>query len=359
MGTPVQVKRQVEEAEALARELGMAPTEEPAPTEGEGETPPAEPVAEGTADVVDITPAEGEPAPTEPAAQEPTAEPATDWEQKFKTLQGKYDKEVGDLNSDVRGMREQLASTQNIIASMQQAPAAEGRPEPEPEAPSTVITDTEVNDFGEDLLDVVGRKAVLALQPAMNQIMERLNKLENGVSSVQQTTLKTERSKVYDALNEWGAKQTPAVDWSEVNKSQGFRAWLAEADPFAGQQRAALLRDAFDSNDGNRIVAFFAGYLNEQTTVTPAAPEPMAPATLAQQEPTAQVPLETLVTPGGAQEAAPASAHGDSAGQSFTNGQVAQFYADITAGRYKGREAEKDALERAIHDAANNGRITG
>lgn len=352
MAAPVQVRKQVEEAEALARELGMdnappAPEDAPKADEPKADEPtPETATVEGTADVVEIV--------TETPAPEPApAEPSVDWEQKFKTLQGKYNKEVGQMGDDLRVMRETMATQSAALAALQAAPPTvekEADPAPEPEA---AITETEVNDFGPDLLDVVGRKAMITLQPMINTIMERLQKLESGVSTVEQTTLKTAQEKVYDALDKWSTANT---DWQVINSSDEFKAWLQEADPFAGAQRGALLLDAFNSNDAERVVAFFTGYLKEQTTVSPVTPEPEVPATPSP-EPTAQVPLETLVAPGGAPEVAPASAHGDSVGRTFTNAQVAQFYSDVQKGKYRGKETEKDVLEKQIHEAAMHGRV--
>lgn len=364
MGTPLQVKKQVADAEKLAKELGMVDSAETAvaeqeareaelmeaPTETPAETPAEPTETPATAEVVEITTAE------------PVAEPVddgTDWKQKFKTLQGKYDTEMRTLTADQRTLQEQLNSQTAILASMQNAaPAAPAPEQPAPAPEAAVITATEVEDFGEDLLDVVGRKALLSVEPTLTAILDRLEKLEGGVATVQQSTLKTERDKVYDALNKWGTDRvTPPVNWRDINNSNEFKSWLREADPYAGNLRGALLQQAFEANDSARVVAFFAGYLKEQTTVTPDALEPSTPATPVPQA--AQIDLETLVQPGGAQEATPASAHGDSAGRYFTQAEIAAFYADVQRGRYKGREPEKAAIEAAISDAANNGRVTG
>ena len=348
MGVPKQIKKQVEDAEALAKELGLEPaTETPiepaevvdiTPTEPVGEAPPpVEPVGEA-------------PPPVEPVAAppvEPTAEDKA--EQKFKTLQGKYNAETQALKDQVGDLRSQIETQNAVLASMQQpAPAAEPAPTPT-EKPATVISEAEVSDYGEELLDIIGRKSLLSINPALEQINQRLQSLEQGLGGVQQKAVLSDREKVYAALNEL------VPTWKAVNKSTDFRAWLTEADPSVGAQRGALLNQAFDENATDRVVAFFKGYLNEQTTVQTVETVPTPAATPDSQA--AQVDLETLVSPGGAQEATPASAHGDTAGRMYTQTEIAAFYSDVQKGKYKGKDAEKLAVEQDIIAAANTGRI--
>jgi hypothetical protein len=346
MGMPKQVQQQADEAERLAKELGLV--------SDEGEQPSAE--------VVDIKDAEAEPAaePEAPVAEEPVAaaevtavepepEPvaeaeSVDYEHKFKTLQGKYDSEVASL-------RDSLHQTQAVLSAMQQAQQAQPAPaEPEVTEEMPTISKDEVSDYGEELLDVIGRKAVLALNPVLEPILQRLHTLEQGTKNVEQRQHMSDRDKVYAALND------AAPDWQTINRSSEFKAWLGEVDPYVGALRGDLLNQAFEANDSQRVVAFFRGYLKEQTTVQTDDPAPNAqPATPAQQA--AQVDLETLVTPGAATEATTASAQMDDAGGVITQAEIAAFYADVRRGRYKGKDAERAALEQRIVDAANNGRV--
>lgn len=342
MGVPKQVQKQVEEADALAKEAGLKP-----------ETPPAEP-----AEVVDITPAPEAPvevpvAEVPPAELEvPPPEPDADTkaEQKFKTLQGKYNAETQALKDQAVELRNQLDSQTAVLAAIQQQQQTVVEPPaPAEVAPTATISEAETSDYGEELLDIIGRKALLSINPALEQINQRLQSLEQGLGGVQQKAVLSDREKVYAALNEL------VPEWKVLNKSKEFKDWLSEADPYVGAQRGALLGQAFNENATDRVVAFFKGYLNEQTTVQTVETAPTPEATPAPQA--AQVDLETLVSPGGAQEAAPASAHGDTAGRMYTQTEIAAFYSDVQKGKYKGKDAEKLATEQDIIAAANSGRI--
>src|SRR5215475_6703760 len=93
---PRAVREQVERANQLAREAGVANV----PPGPEGEAPLAEPSPEIQPDLpVDIP---AQPAP--PAASE------INWEQRYNTLQGKYNSEVPELRGQLRSMQEMLTA---------------------------------------------------------------------------------------------------------------------------------------------------------------------------------------------------------------------------------------------------------
>lgn len=312
--------------------------------EGTAAEAPVEPTADAATEVADSVSVE--PAPDAPADVQAELHKL---EQRYSTLKGKYDSETQAQADQIATLTGQLQSMQAVIASMQSVSSAEETTEA-PAQSSAALTQAEIDDYGEELLDVVGRKAILALNPTLEQINQRLQALEQGVGGIQRKTELSAREQVYAALNE------QVDNWKDVNKSEDFKSWLAEADPYVGQQRGALLNQAFTENDAIRVVNFFKGYLKEQTAVKPGAQTPNQPATPATPQ-AAQVDLETLVAPGGATEAAPASAQRDDAGRYFTQAEISAFYADVQKGRYKGKDQEKAAIEQAIIDAANFGRI--
>ena len=72
------------------------------------------------------------------------------------------------------------------------------------------------------------------------------------------------------------------------------------------------------------------------------------------QPPAGKVPLEAFAAPGRAKTAA-ATAPAEK--PIITRAQIATFYADKAAGKYRGKEAEADRLERMIFEAQRDGRI--
>ena len=189
------------------------------------------------------------------------------------------------------------------------------------------------------------------MDSTLNQINQRLAALEQGQSTVQSTVAKTELDKMYEKL------EAAHPNWRATNSSEGFKAWLAEVDPYVGLQRGALLQDAYEKQDAQRIIALFSGYQREQTTVKTGDTQP-EPTSETPPAAAPQVDLETMVSPGGATEASTASAHGDEAGKPcFTHAEISQFYSEVTSGKWRGRDAEKAAMETAIIEAGREGRI--
>jgi hypothetical protein len=72
--------------------------------------------------------------------------------------------------------------------------------------------------------------------------------------------------------------------------------------------------------------------------------------------PTGKVPLARLAAPGRARSGASSELPPEK--PLISRAQIAQFYADVAANRYRGREAEKNSLEAQIFEAGRDGRIT-
>ena len=98
MALPRQVRAKIDEVEKLEKQLKGEPAPEPevveAPEVDEPEVPEAEPVAE--------EPQKPEPKPEQ--AEPKKSDEADVWKQKYKTLQGMYDKEVPALHSQVKDL---------------------------------------------------------------------------------------------------------------------------------------------------------------------------------------------------------------------------------------------------------------
>lgn len=351
---PQAVRRQIEQANQIAAEYykaqqgGTPPNGDPPPAPPNGETPPAPPVPPAAA-----TP----PAPGEPPAP-PVPPTPEEWKQKYQVLQGKYNAEVPRLQNlaktngeDIRQLREQLTATQNLLASLSAQQAAPA-PAATPPAPTRLVKDEEVKEFGADLIDVmrrVVREEHATLLPEIDRrvapVAQRVDQVAQAAASVGQQVARSDQQSVLSML----AQAVPK--WQEQNSDPGFLEWLDQVDPYSGYKRGALLSQAFKANDGPRVVAFFSGYLKEHATVTPPAPPaPPAPS------PGTQRTLETFVVPGTPKTGAASTQQG-SGKRVWTRAEIGQFYADVQAGRFKGTATEKKATETDIFLAQKEGRI--
>jgi ElaB/YqjD/DUF883 family membrane-anchored ribosome-binding protein len=300
---------------------------EPAPPEKPVEVAekPAEPAPEPK-------PVEAAPPPAPPPA--PVTQPVTpDYEHLYKSWKGRYDAEVPRLRS-------QVAALEAAIRERPQPPR-----ETREERMERLITDKDLEDYGPDLLDVVGKKAKEEFNPLVQRLQRQISQLESRLQGVGTEVVKTARERLYVTLDD----QVP--DWRQLDEDPKFLNWLQLPDTYSGAIRHELLSAAYERNDAPRVVAFFRGFLAEEAANSPAKAEPVFPPPAAAPE---KIPLESLAAPGRAKSTA-ASAPVEK--PIITRAQITKLYADKAAGRWRGKEAEFDRLEQMVYDAQRDGRI--
>ncbi|MCK1742183.1 hypothetical protein IVA80_15265 [Bradyrhizobium sp. 139] len=320
---PPAVRRLAEQAEAAFKVAHGGEDPAPQPVADPAPQPVADPAPQLVADPVTPT---GNPAPV----------PSNDnWEHRYNSMKGRYDRAMG----DIRALSDQVTNLQGVVANMQSAA---------PSAPAelhaaSLLTPEEVTEYGQEFLSVVGKRAKEELSPEFVTIKNKLDQLERVVQGTTQVTHAQARRNLEVTLD----SQIP--NWREINTASEFHEWLALPDLFSGAIRQSLLTAAYEQNDTPRVVAFFKGFLAHEVAAAP-APEPaLADAT------SGKIPLETFAAPGKAKTAAASSAPAEK--PTFTHAQVSTFYTDVNRGKYRGRDQEKDRIERQIVDAGREGRI--
>jgi hypothetical protein len=286
------------------------------------------------------------PAPTPPTPQTPE-----DWEHQFRSLKGRYDREA----EEKRRLNQQIVDMQRLMAQVVPAANNEGsgvRFNVQPPPPGRRVTQKEIDEFGQELMDVVGRRAAEVYEPLLAQVANELQQVKRQVGGVQNTVVYDARVKMYEDL----AKEVP--NWDAINNSPQFGAWLDQIDPISRQTRRSFLNAAHNSNLTGQVVDIFRGFLSDVAVRQPAngaGQQPGNGAVTHMGNPTTpQVDLMQFAAPGRAKT-----------GQTnvppekpiFNATDVTQFYRDRTAGRYAGREAEAAAIEAALFAAGNEGRI--
>jgi hypothetical protein len=204
------------------------------------------------------------------------------------------------------------------------------------------ITEDEEADYGSDLLRVVEKKAKAAMQPIIDAQARELAELKARLSGVNQYVEQNTKQSLYAALDR------EVADWQTINQDEGFLTWLDEFDPYAGVQRGTLLRQAFLAFDAPRVIQFFKGYKAENAAVAQTAQTPQS----ARQP---RVSLETLAAPGRAKAGGGQVPPNDK--PVWTRAAIAEFYRDVQKGAFRGREDERNRLERDLYQAQREGRI--
>lgn len=343
---PKAVQKQVEEANRLAEQLAQERQDQLQPPPGD---PPAPDSGTSPAAAAQPPPDGGTPPP--PA-------PAEGWEHKYRVLQGKYNAEVPRLQHQVNEqstvieqLRQQMTATQGMLSAFaQNRVAAPGSQSSAPAAPSRLVKDEEVKEFGEDLTDFIKRVAQDAILPAVEQ---RLQPVQQQVAEMRGVSEEDRRRALQAAHEQLVATLDREIpDWRQQNNDPLFLEWLTQADSYSGVTRKALLTQAYEGFDAPRVIAFFRGYRNENAVVTP----PAGAAAPAPQPGASQRTLDDFVAPG-APKPGTTSAPNGAGKRTWTQAEIQHFYTAAAAGQFRNNKQRRDEIEREIHAAVTEGRV--
>jgi len=297
MTLPTAVARQAEEAERLLNELRN--TGEPAPEKTD----------------TTLTDDTKIPDQTNPL-ETPEVKPALDdWEQKYRALKGKYDAEVPRLAEQIRNLNLQNQFLADKMGKLESAP-----PKTDPEVKPDDLDKAFIEEYGEDLVNMVKRIAA-------QQAGEATKPLASGFDSIQKANEATKVDRFFSDL-------TGLVpDWETLNINNDFLSWLDEIEPFVGQSRYTLLSQAQNSFDAQRVAYFFNTWKEKNKQVK-----------------TSSIP---------ANKQQPAMRQGNEIPKggdiTFTAAEIENFYKDYKLGRIPEDEARR--IENEIMTAASKGNI--
>jgi hypothetical protein len=352
---PRAVREQAERAEQLARDIGMVnvpedPNPEPdtnpegtpqRPEGGAAVAPSDQPAQEGAGGTPPPAPEGGE-----------GNQRSDDWEQRYRTLQGKYDRELAQARGQTQAVQQQVENLQQVIAAMQAAP-----PPAPAEAAAPQLTQEDRELWGDDLPVAVSRWAAEAVNPRIQQLEAENARLAGELGQLrggQQQQSEVLARNSFESQLDMDPDLANGV-WRQLNLDQGFFDWLQIVEPYSGQIRHVLLGDAVRRGDALRAAQIFKMYIAEHTA--PPAPT-LTPHTARNGVPTAgRMRLEQLAAPGRA------AAAGTNSGASpekrmWTNREIGAFYRDVQRGVYRGREVDKIRVEEDIVAAGREGRVT-
>lgn len=337
MALPAQVRKQSEEVQELYRQLNpdAAPTPGEDGADGAGEGQPEEDFSDGQADGIDPTPT-GEQSDD---GEDNEDENSETYAQRWRSLQGTYNATVRKL-SDAETRISQL---EELFATISSQPQQTQNPESEPTAPVSLLTDDERSEYGEsiDIMRKVSQEVVAPLMAQLDSLESLVRNLQTTV--VPQVKAVSQRQQMTAEQSFWSELTTLVPNWREVNEDPAFHDWLLEVDPLTGANRQAFLEDAQRNLDAERVSAFFRSW--QQATGN-------APTAQPQQQPANEL----------AKQVSPGRTRGGGTPQSkqaktYTPDDIKKFYADVAAGRYKGRDQERARIERDIFAAQSEGRI--
>ncbi len=236
MSLPEAVRKQVEEAEELAKKMQAQSEEE-------------EPIEEEVSESEELL-----------EEEKPQREPVEDWEHKYKVLQGKYNAEVPRLHEEIRSLRQANALFEERVKLLEQLvqQKAAAREEHEPE-------DDAIKTLKEDFPDIY--KAVVKLLDQKKH--ELTTEVEQKITP---TTQQLVQQAFYSQLNQL------VPDWQELNTDEGFLQWLQQREPFARKTRHELLQEAYHAADAETVAQFFKTYKDQISDRKPQVQNVVPPA---------------------------------------------------------------------------------
>jgi hypothetical protein len=319
MALPKQVEAQLRELEQIEKQI--AESQNQAPDNPElTENPPAEPsTPEPPAE--EQKPVETKPEPTEPVITEET------WQSRYIALKGKYDAEVPRLHADVREFKGQLDSLRKVVETK---PVETKKPA----VAEKLVTDADVQAFGEDLIEVQ-RKVAREVAAEFRSELDAM-RVENEQLREQLTTTGTQVSEA--SFEQRLYRMVP--DFQEVNADSRWVDWLNEVDPLLRAPRKSVAQDAFNRGDAEAVAHYIGMF---KSNLSPAV-----------QNNDKAAELEKQIQP---KRSATNSANVSQQAQTYTDAQIHQMFlksADFSA---KGKIEEATKLEAEIDAAYREGRV--
>lgn len=355
--TNVKVPRGVVASSAKADEIHKAAYPDAASSEG---APAAPTNVEATQpQPTNPTPPPPHPPPLQPnPPQPPPASPvpqetAEDWKQRYSSLKGRFDQQSGQLaNTNAR-----LASLESLVSTLQRPAPPTQQPASPQKSFTKRVTDEEVKEYGEDMIKMVQKAALDAVEPILeqrvstvrNEVQTDLRKTEGKLGTVEREASISAHQRLLDYLDK------NSVHWRALNRHPKFHTWLGLTDPLSGAIRKSLLDDAVRRGDAARAATFYDRFLAEEGSPAPAQGQPSS-----QPPPTnggngaPKMTLESLAAPGrpAASGAAPTVPETK---EIITRAQISTFYNAKNKGQYSAEEAKR--LEAEIFAAQKEGRI--
>lgn len=345
MALPEQIRKQTEAVQELYKQLN----------DDENKGGEATPPADGDTSSVENTAAA--PAPADENSDSNTAaQPASGEQpqdagkggdetvvQKYKTLQGMYNAEVPRLHAQNRELNSRVQQMEQLLASLSaQSDQASNNSQTQVAA---LVTETDVQEYGESL-DVMRRVTREELYP----VAQKIAQLENIIRSLQtnvvpQVQAVAQRQAVTAEQQFWSDLSNTVTNWRDINDEPAFQSWLLEVDPLTGISRQTYLEDAQRTLDVRRVASFFQTW-NELTGKANVAQDTRRSAAASE--------LEKQVAPGRSKNTGAPSPNN---AKQYSPDDIKAFFNDVRQGKYKGREAERDRIERDIFSAQREGRI--
>ena len=257
-----------------------------------------------------------------------------DFEQKYKTLMGKYNAEVPRLQSQINEMNSRMSQilTQPPTESAAAETRTTAKPAVDKDAHTRYLEKEEVDEYGAEILELQARMArgvaEALVEAHVQPLLNRVDFLESRLESS-------------SASSYWERVEQQVPDAETTNASDPiWHDFLKGVEPNSGLTFREIGEKAYNGGDVGRMVNLLKQYHGTSGTGTDTAP----------------TRKETPPVKPGRSSGSPEPTATPEAPR-FSESGVKKFYSDKARGFYKGREDVADAKERMIESAMEEGRI--
>ena len=315
MALPKQVEQQLREVEEIEKQMGALGNSEETATVDDQQTDPA------TAE---------EPIAPEPEVREPEVKPTSDWEHKYRTLEGKYNAEVPRLHQQNKELVTTLQALQEKVELLDAAA-------PSTSAEDRLVSDKDVEAYGQELIDVQRRVAREVLSSELKARDVKIAQLEKALN-------KTGGDVAVMSFEQRLAMEVP--DFAAINVDPKWIDWLEETDPYTGEPRRAFAELAYNNGDIakiRKVVDFYKSSTNQTS------------ANVDRQQ--RQTELERQITPTRANTAP--STTPSVKDRIYSEAQMTMEFDKVRELNVSGKYDEAAKLENELSEAYMQGRVRG
>jgi hypothetical protein len=218
-------------------------------------------------------------------------------------------------------------------------------------ANQNLVSESDRNDYGEsiDVMRKVSREELYPVAAKIASIEATINQLAASLNTsvLPQVQRVAHQQAMSSEERFWTALSNSVPNWQQINNDSGFQNWLLSIDPLTGISRQTYLEQAQNSLDVNRVVAFFQSYSESSGKfLADANAQPNRSAVSSQ--------LEKQVNPGRSKGGSPPATQN---AKTYTAADITDFFNKVRQGVYRGKEDERDRIERDIFAAQRDGRI--
>tara|TARA_R110000868_G_scaffold334406_2_gene595134 strand:- start:4634 stop:5662 length:1029 start_codon:yes stop_codon:yes gene_type:complete len=338
MALPKQVQEQIEAAKAHYEQVDEPVTEANQPTNA------ADDASEGAYNEANNVRNEANSALAEHTSAEPDP-----YEHRYKTLQGMYNADKSRWQQQASEVNARNTQLEQLLATL----SAQSQTSTQAQKPvEHIVSDTEREEYGESIsvMRKVSQEELRPLMGKVSQIENAINQLMANLNTqiVPQVQQVVQQQAISQEDRFWQNLASNVPNWQQINNDREFHSWLLDTDPLTGTTRQSHLELAQRNLNAPRVAAFFSTFVEQTGKYKPnasAQPNRSAQAT----------ELEKQVAPGkGRSNNAAASGKSE---KTYSPSDIRKFFDDVRAGKYKGREAERNRLERDIFAAQQENRI--